>query len=199
MSQDKQTVNVLVLELATMVVAISLAFTATIVTTLDFGTIVPYVLTNVVVIWFWWGYVVDRLAFPPKTLNFPVLDILILILISLIPFAMRLGETYYVTGVVGALVVLWAFLIRFIMREYGAEMPGATRSSLTTEVKQRLTIGPLFLADAALSYFAPQAGALFFDALVVFIIVCKGPRRRLGRRPGRVSGLTTPGEPEAHA
>ena len=181
MAQDKQTVNVLVLELATMVVAISLAFTATFVASLDLNSVIAYVFSNVVVIWFWWGYVVDRLSFPPKTMSFPLLDILILILISLVPFALKLRDTYYISSVVGVLILVWAFLIRFIMAEYRAELSPQTEGALRSEVKQRLTIGPLFVADAALSYLVPVAGLLVFVALALLIIGWNWNIRRRSR------------------
>ena len=179
MAQDKQTVNVLVLELATMVVAISLAFTATFVASFDINTVVAYIFSNVVVIWFWWGYVVDRLSFPPKTMAFPLLDILILILISLVPFALKLRETYYIASVVGVLIIVWAFLIRLIMSEYRGELSPQTEGALFVEVRQRLTIGPLFVADAALSYFLPAAGLLAFVALTLLTLAMNV---RLGRQ-----------------
>ncbi len=179
MAQDKQTVNVLVLELATMVVAISLAFTATFVASFDINTVVAYIFSNVVVIWFWWGYVVDRLSFPPKTLAFPLLDILILIMISLVPFALKLRETYYIASVVGVLIIVWAFLIRLIMSEYRGELSPQTEGALFVEVRQRLTIGPLFVADAALSYFLPAAGLLAFVALTLLTLAMNV---RLGRQ-----------------
>ena len=50
MSQDKQTVNLLILELASMVVAISLAFTSTFVVSLDFNAILSFVFINTIVI-----------------------------------------------------------------------------------------------------------------------------------------------------
>ncbi|MDG6965413.1 MAG: hypothetical protein JRM75_01935 [Nitrososphaerota archaeon] len=183
MAQDRQTVNVLVLELATMVVAISLAFTTTFVATLDLYTVVSYIFTNIIVIWFWWGYVVDRLAYPPKTMNFPILDIFILILISLLPFALKLGGTSYIAGVVGMIIIVWAFLIRFILKEYGGEMAPERSRSLRAEVKQRLIIGPLFVIDAGLTYFTPPVGPVLFDILVLSLIAWNASNRRRAR-PG---------------
>ena len=181
MAQDRQTVNVLVLELATMVVAISLAFTATFVATLDLNTIISYISTNILVIWFWWGYVVDRLAYPPKTMNFPILDIFILILISLVPFTLKFGGTAYISGVVGMIIITWALLIRFILREYGVEIAQDERASLLTEMRQRLTVGPLFVVDGVLSYFAAQLGLLVFDILVLLLILWSLSNRQLVR------------------
>jgi uncharacterized membrane protein len=178
MSQDKQTVNVLVLELATMVVAISLAFTSTFVAKLDIDSIISYIFTNVMVIWFWWEYVVDRLAYPPKTFRFPMLDIFILILISLVPFALKLGGTDYISGVVGVLVIVWALLIRVIIGEYHDDIAPSTRSSLEAEVRQRLVIGPAFLVVAAFSTLSDRIGRVFFGVLVVFIILWTASSRR---------------------
>ena len=183
MAQDKQTVNVLVLELATMVVAISLAFTATFVASFDINTVVAYIFSNVVVIWFWWGYVVDRLSFPPKTMAFPLLDILILIMISLVPFALKLRETYYIASVVGVLIIVWAFLIRLIMSEYRGELSPQAEGAFSVEVRQRLTIGPLFVADAALSYFVPAAGLFAFVALTLITVAMNVRPRRQKRVP----------------
>ena len=188
MSQDKQTVNVLVLELATMVVAISLAFTATFVNTFDIDSIASYIFTNVVVIWFWWGYVVDRLAYPPKTMRFPVLDILILILISLVPFALKLGKSYYLFGVVGVLIIAWALMIRSIIRENEDSLSGDTRRKLGGEVRQRLIIGPLFLVAAGVSSISRLIGVDTFVILVVIVIAWGGLGRR--RRASKAATLS---------
>ena len=181
MAQDRQTVNVLVLELATMVVAISLAFTATFVAALDINTIISYVSTNILVIWFWWGYVVDRLAYPPKTLNFPILDIFILILISLVPFTLKFGGITYISGVVGVIIITWALLIRFILIEYGVEIAPEKRASLLTEMKKRLIVGPLFVVDGVLSYLVGLLGLFVFDVLVLLLIAWSLSNRRLAR------------------
>ncbi|MDG6920227.1 MAG: hypothetical protein JRN44_00520 [Nitrososphaerota archaeon] len=184
MAQDKQTINVLVLELATMVVAISLAFTTTFVATFDLNSVVSYIFTNIIVIWFWWGYVVDRLAYPPKTMNFPILDIFILILISLIPFTLKLGGTSFIAGVVGMIIIVWAFLINFILREYRDEMSYESRASLQSEVRQRLTIGPIFVFDAGLTYLTRPIGLTLFDILVLALIAWSASnRRKAGRAP----------------
>ena len=114
-----------------MVVAISLAFTSTFVVSLDFNAILSFVFTNTIVIWFWWGYVMDRLLYPPTTTRFPFIDILLLILISLMPFALKQGSILYVSGVVGALISIWALMIRGIIRE--------NSDSISEEVKSELS------------------------------------------------------------
>ena len=170
MSVEKQTVNVLILELATMVVAISLAFTSTIITTLDLRTVVSFIFTNTLVIWFWWSYVVDRLSFPPKTTRFPIPDIMVLILISLIPFALRQERIYYLSVDIGALVIIWAFMIHLIIGE-NPEVDEKIKNELRTEVNQRILVGLLFVLAAVLSLISEIFGLELFVVLAIVIIV----------------------------
>ncbi|MEM0151301.1 MAG: hypothetical protein QXN11_04470, partial [Thermoplasmata archaeon] len=61
--------GVLIMELATMVVAIALAFLASSLSTYSsqaIQTIVEFVIISTVVVWFWWSYVVERIEYPFK-------------------------------------------------------------------------------------------------------------------------------------
>jgi hypothetical protein len=94
-SESRLTANMLVLELSTMIVAIALAFNAESLeaSRLTWASLVNFVIVNIVVIWFWWRYVVERLGNPPRRNEFPVLDVIILILISVLPVVLRTGTS----------------------------------------------------------------------------------------------------------
>ena len=180
MSRDRQTANVLILELATMVVAISLAFTSTFISTFDLRSMLVFIFITIVVIWFWWDYVMDRLAFPPRTSRFPLLDILVLILISLIPFAIRQDEIYYLSGVLGALIIVWALLIRDIIKENRDLIEQRKKCEMDEEVKQRLVVGVAFILTTVLSIFYSFIGVEVFIFLVILIIAWNFLSRRRG-------------------
>lgn len=171
MEKDRNTVNVLVLELATMIVAIALAFNAdTLVsTTLPVGRIIGFIIINLVVIWFWWSYVMDRLAFPPKTDRFPVLDVLILVLISLIPFVLRLANVFYVAGLLAVLMIIWAAMIRGIMKENSSTIDQVTVDRLRKEMNQRITVGVILLLSAVISFVSTVVGYALF-VFIIFVI-----------------------------
>ncbi|MGB9734407.1 MAG: hypothetical protein ACP5G6_04460 [Conexivisphaera sp.] len=89
-----------------MIVAIALAFNAQ---TLSTSRVEPFELTgfivvNLIVIWFWWSYIMDRLEFPPATRRFPALDVLVLVLIPLIPYMLREANAIYTSGLLSALM-----------------------------------------------------------------------------------------------
>ena len=64
-SEERLAVNVLVLELSTMIVAIALALNAqSIGGRLTAGSALAFVVVNVVVIYMWWEYVALRLRHP---------------------------------------------------------------------------------------------------------------------------------------
>jgi uncharacterized membrane protein len=191
LSQDKQTVNILILELATMIVAISLAFTSTLITTFDIDTILSFIFTNTVVIWFWWEYVVDRLLFPPKTSTFPILDIFVLILISLIPFALREGHIYYISAVIGLIMFFWALMFRDIIKENLENLTPNIRKELRAEMRQRLVVGLLFIVAALIDRYYPLIGIELFVILVLFTIGWNFIIRR-GRRGSEKNNLTAP-------
>ncbi|MGC9145580.1 MAG: hypothetical protein ACP5GS_05645 [Nitrososphaeria archaeon] len=118
MSSEKSTLNVLILELATMVVAIALALNADVLSTrIDVSHLISFIMINVMMIWFWWSYVMDRLEFPPRVDSFPLVDVLILILISLIPVVLRSFELPYVAGILAVLMVFWSFMIQEIINQ----------------------------------------------------------------------------------
>ncbi|MGC8600307.1 MAG: hypothetical protein ACP5LX_04540 [Nitrososphaeria archaeon] len=118
MSSEKSTLNVLILELATMVVAIALALNADVLSTrIDVSHLISFIMINVMMIWFWWSYVMDRLEFPPRVDSFPLVDVLILILISLIPVVLRSFELPYVAGTLAVLMVFWSFMIQEIINQ----------------------------------------------------------------------------------
>ena len=181
--EDKQTVNVLVLELATMVVAIALAFSSTLLSAFTFGQVLSFMFTNLVVIWFWWSYVVDRLTFPPRTMEFPLFDILILILIALLPFALHSGAVYPLSGIVGVMLIIWGLMIRSIRFEYAGRLAPATDRELREEVWQRVSVGPVFIAIGVWSFYSPL-GVYAFVSVAVFIVAWSVITRRT-RAPAR--------------
>ncbi|MEM0097895.1 MAG: hypothetical protein QXY52_06880 [Conexivisphaerales archaeon] len=172
MERDRNTVNVLVLELATMVVAIALAFNAdTLVsTTLPLGRLIGFIVVNLVVIWFWWSYVMDRLEFPPKTDQFPLLDVLILVLISLIPFVLRLGNIAYISGLLSALMIIWAIMIREIIRE-NEQLEQVKKAKLRREMYERVIVGAMLALSLVLSIISEVLGYSLFIVIILVILL----------------------------
>lgn len=172
MERDRSTVNVLVLELATMIVAIALAFNAdTLVsTTLPLGRLIGFIIVNLVVIWFWWSYVMDRLEFPPKTDQFPVLDVLILVLISLIPFVLRLGDISYISGLLAVLMIIWAAMIGEIISE-NAQIEQLKIAKLKREMYERVTVGVIFALSLIISFVSVVMGYFLFIVIVLVIFL----------------------------
>ena len=167
---EENTVNVLVLELATMVVAIAIAFGANFLATFDFSNILYFVFTTSFVIWFWWGYVMDRLEFPPKSLRYPFRDVLVLILISLIPFALRQRDISSFAGTLAALLFVWGFLIDRIVRENTESLPKERRRKLRLESLGRVVVGLIFALCAIVGRLVPGGGlVLLFLAGVVAV------------------------------
>ncbi|MEM0123742.1 MAG: hypothetical protein QXI38_04480 [Conexivisphaerales archaeon] len=172
MERDRNTVNVLVLELATMVVAIALAFNAdTLVsTTLPLGRLIGFIVVNLVVIWFWWSYVMDRLEFPPKTDQFPLLDVLILVFISLIPFVLRLGNIAYISGLLSALMIIWAIMIREIIRE-NEQLEQVKKAKLRREMYERVIVGAMLALSLVLSIISEVLGYSLFIVIILVILL----------------------------
>ncbi len=181
MERDRNTINVLVLELATMVVAIALAFNAdTLVsTTLPVGRLIGFIVVNIIVIWFWWSYVMDRLEFPPKTDQFPVLDVLILVLISLIPFVLRIGISY-ISGLLSALMIIWAFMIKRIISE-NANIEQIKYAKLMREMHERIVVGLMLALTLILSIISDELGYTLF-IIVILVILFRTIGSRLSDR-----------------
>jgi len=168
---DKQTQNVLVLELATMVVAIALALAANYLASFTLGTILNFVFATAIVIWFWWGYVMDRLAYPQRTGKFPLEDVFVLIFISLIPFALRQGEVYALSITLAAVLFAWAFMIYGIKRENRDKLGHDAMRKLSLEIDQRAFVGLLLVVDAVIDLRRPDIGFILLFIPGVFAIV----------------------------
>ena len=167
---DRQTLNVLMLELATMVVAIALAFSASFLTVFRLDLVLVFVFTTAVVIWFWWDYIRDRLLYPPVTSNFPYLDVLVLILISLLPFALRQGSVTYISSVLSVLLLVWALMISRIMSERRETIDERTQDQLRREVVQRAFVGLLLLANSVLSAYTSFGGTVMLSIILTAVI-----------------------------
>jgi len=149
-SESRLTANMLILELSTMIVAIALAFNAESLeaSRLTWASLVNFVIVNIVVIWFWWRYVVERLGNPPRRSEFPVLDVIILILISVLPVVLRTGDLTYIAGVLAAIAFSWSGMVWGSLRDL--TLPAEVRGDLRREMTARLAVGSLFAASAAL-------------------------------------------------
>ena len=180
LAADKQTLNVLMLELATMVVAIALAFSASFLTVFRLDILTVFVFTTSVVIWFWWDYIRDRLLYPPVTSNFPYLDVLVLILISLLPFALRQGSVTYISSVLAVLLLVWALMLSRIMSERSGSLSNSTMVQLRREVVQRALIGILLIVDSVVSIYDNLVGAVVLLFLLATVITWNFVNR--GRR-----------------
>lgn len=170
-AHDRQTQNVLVLELATMVVAIALALAANYLASFDLRTILGFIFATCIVIWFWWGYVMDRLAYPQRTGKFPLEDVFVLIFISLIPFALRQAQVYALSTTLAAVLLAWALMIYGIIREYSEKLGPEAHRKLSLEVEQRVIVGLLLVADAIIDLYHPAIGFILLFVPGVFAIV----------------------------
>jgi len=185
---DKLTGNLLVLELATMVIAIALAFNAESLVASDLASIIRFIVITALVVWFWWIYVVDRLEFPPKTMAFPLMDVLILILIAIIPVIIRQGITY-ISAFFAVLLLLWGRLIRLMVREYNDSISDKRRGDLKREELLRYSFAALLAVNAIVGVLSPPAGELTFYAIVLVLLALyiltgfrrSSPSRRWGR------------------
>jgi hypothetical protein len=182
LSYDRQTVNVLILELATMVVAIAIAFGANFLTTFFLSDILYFVFATSLVIWFWWGYVMDRLEFPPKSDRFPVLDVLVLILIALIPFALRQREISAISGTLAAVLFAWALLIRGIVRANADSLSAKRVKALRGESALRMGVGLMLVLDAVVGTIVPAAGVELLYLAGIVAVGWTALSRRSSRR-----------------
>ena len=184
-SETRLTANMLVLELSTMIVAIALAFNAESLeaSRLTWASLVNFVIVNIVVIWFWWRYVVERLGNPPRRSEFPVLDVIILILISVLPVVLRTGNLTYVAGVLAAIAFSWSGMVWGSLRDLA--LPAEVRGDLRREMTARLAVGSLFAASAALygvgAHLLSQAVFIVTIAVIAYRVLV-GYAARLHRR-----------------
>ena len=153
-----------------MVVAIALAFSASFLTVFRLDIVVVFVFITSVVIWFWWDYIRDRLLYPPVTSNFPYLDVFVLILISLLPFALRQGSVAYISGVLAVLLLVWALMLSRVISERSGSLDGGTMVQLRREVVQRALMGILLIADSAVSFYYNLAGEAVLLVLLATVI-----------------------------
>jgi hypothetical protein len=184
-SESRLTANMLVLELSTMIVAIALAFNAESLeaSRLTWASLVNFVIVNIVVIWFWWRYVVERLGNPPRRNEFPVLDVIILILISVLPVVLRTGNLTYIAGVLAAIAFSWSGMVWGSLRDLA--LPAEVRGDLRREMTARLAVGSLFAASAALYGVGARmvSQAIFIVTIAVIAYrVLVGYAARLHRR-----------------
>jgi len=184
-SESRLTANMLVLELSTMIVAIALAFNAESLeaSRLTWASLVNFVIVNIVVIWFWWRYVVERLGNPPRRSEFPVLDVIILILISVLPVVLRTGDLTYIAGVLAAIAFSWSGMVWGSLRDLA--LPAEVRGDLRREMTARLAVGSLFAASAALygvgARMVSQAVFIVTIAVIAYRVLV-GYAARLHRR-----------------
>ncbi|MGC9210013.1 MAG: hypothetical protein ACP5FT_01935 [Acidilobus sp.] len=167
--EARLTVNVLVMELSTMIVAIALAFNAQSLESsgITIYSLADFIVTNVIVVWFWWRYVVERLSYPPTTSEFPILDIIVLILISALPVMLRTGNLQYLAGVMAAIAFTWAGMLRSVLND--PRVTPEARAELRQEAVARASIGLLFAVSAAVYPASLLAAHLVFWVTVVLV------------------------------
>jgi len=145
--KGSQITNILIIELSTMIVAIALAFNAEYLNGLGIIKVVMFVMTNIIVIWFWWQYVMDRLRFPPKDIYFPILDVIVLVMISMIPFVIERETITFALGFFIVFLTSWTFLMRRIREDYKQQYYGSVYSDYNFEIIQRYSVVGLFIAS----------------------------------------------------
>ncbi len=187
MSEEKLTTNVLILELSTMIVAIALAFNAESLNNymISLGEIINYVIVNVLVIWFWWRYIRDRFKYPIKTDSFPLYDVLLLIIISLIPEVLRSQDTFYLSGTFAVLAFLWFLMLRDILKNYEKTMDQQSLKILKHQIKIRFYMGIIFLVSFALNFMSRIIGQIIF-ALIIFMVIYNELMGKIVRRHKKI-------------
>ncbi len=177
-----------------MVVAIAIAFGASFLTTFDFSDILYFIFATVFVIWFWWGYVMDRLEFPPKSQRFPFWDVLVLVLIAIIPFALRQREISAFSGTLAAMLFAWGLLINGIIRENSDTLPNERKRKLRLESLGRLVVGLILVLCATIGYLLPAGGfvLLFLAGIVAVAWTTLANRAIKGRQNSQPPGWLTP-------
>jgi len=181
---DLITINVLILELATMIVAIALAFTAESLASLKiitFYVLTEFIIITVVVIWFWWLYVMLRLKYPPLSDTFPIYDVLILVSISLFPFVYKLGGLTYLSILLSMMMLFWSTLLFQIIKEHKGNMVKEEITIIRTEAKLRLVVVVLSAITALVTFFSNLYGTILFS-LVIFIIILSAYIHRISRK-----------------
>ena len=149
-----------------MIVAVAVAFGANFLSTFDLADVLYFIFATSVAIWFWWGYVMDRLEFPPKSQRFPLMDVVVLVLIALIPFALRQRNISALSGTLAAVLFAWALLIRRIIHEHSTSISADKVHQLKLEVSQRVLVA-IMLSVGVLS-------GLFIPILGLFILYLSG-------------------------
>ncbi len=163
--KGSQITNILIIELSTMIVAIALAFNAEYLNGLGIIKVVLFVMTNIIVIWFWWQYVVDRLRFPPKDIYFPILDVIVLVMISMIPFVIERETITFALGFFIVFLTAWTVLMRRIREDYKQQYFGSVYSDYNFEIIQRYSVVGLFVA----SYYT---GMISSEIAMLVLMVC---------------------------
>ena len=165
--------GVLIMELATMVVAIALAFLASSLSTYSsqaIQTIVEFVIISTVVVWFWWSYVVERIEYPFKTFKFPFYDVLILITISLIACVYKIGGIMYIAGLLSFLMFFWSLMLIGIKNEYIDSINEIERKIFNFEIRSRIIITLVSAFTVIVAYFSIFYGIIVFTFVIVIII-----------------------------
>lgn len=166
--EERLTANVLVLELSTMIVAIALALDSqSLEGRLSLGSLLDFIVVNIVVIYFWWDYVVNRLHYPPPQDRFPLLDVIILMLISVLPAALRSGNELYISGIMASMSFAWSYIIRGFSRQGG--LPRQAVEDLRRESRVRAWVGALFLASMAAELVSRPLGHLLLVMTVILL------------------------------
>ncbi|MGC9071399.1 MAG: hypothetical protein ACP5HK_01685 [Acidilobus sp.] len=187
-AETRITTNMLVLELSTMIVAIALAFNAQSLelSGINAYSLLDFVVTNVVVVWFWWRYVVERLSYPPRTSEFPLPDIVVLLLISMLPVVFRAGNLEYLAGVMAGIAFTWAAMLRDTLRD--PKVSEEAKAELRQEAVARTSIGLFFAVSASLYSLSRPAAHVVFGVTVLLLAyrvfvghVMRRHRRRLRR------------------
>jgi hypothetical protein len=172
MSDEKLTTNMLILELSTMIVAIALALSAETINSfrLSVISIIDYIVVNIIVIWFWWRYITDRLKYPIKNNSFPATDVFLLIIISLLPVFLETGSIFYLSSALSILAFTWAFLLYNILKQYKENLHPVLINDLKSQINTRIFMGIIFLFVFTISFISIIMGRSLFLFSILIII-----------------------------
>ena len=172
MSDEKLTTNMLILELSTMIVATALALSAETINSfrLSVISIIDYIVVNIIVIWFWWRYITDRLKYPIKNNSFPATDVFLLIIISLLPVFLETGSIFYLSSALSILAFTWAFLLYNILKQYKENLQPVLINDLKSQINTRIFMGIIFLFVFIISFISIIMGRILFLFSILIII-----------------------------
>lgn len=146
------------LDLSTILVGVAIGFSVVFATDLGIGGIINFLLVGILILFFWWDYLTHRLKYIRPAMPFPIVDVVILLVISLFPCVIYSitwfqWPSYTILIVLGSLFMVWSVWWHHTLKEFSKEIVerGEERESrfqrqLSTEVAIIYFVGTIISA-----------------------------------------------------